>query len=80
VSTVWAGQQWNRQVAGARDTVYGSDDRDQHGTSAVQQRSTATRAHNPRVLCDRGQAEKPGEAAAVLGRADVLHRGGQGSA
>jgi hypothetical protein len=25
VSTVWAGQQWNGQVAGARDTVYGSD-------------------------------------------------------
>ena len=24
VSTVWAGQQWNGQVAGARNTVYGS--------------------------------------------------------
>jgi hypothetical protein len=26
VSTVWPGQQRNGQVAGARDTVYGSDD------------------------------------------------------
>jgi len=23
--SVWAGQRWNGQVAGARDTVYGSD-------------------------------------------------------
>jgi hypothetical protein len=31
VSSISAGQHRNGQVAGTRDTVYGSDDRDQHG-------------------------------------------------
>ena len=40
VSTVWAGQQWNEQVAGARGIVYGSEgpwtnDGGNHGKSAA---------------------------------------------
>ena len=41
-------------------------------SSEVQQPERTTPA-----LCDRGQAEQPGEAAAVLGRAHVLHPEGQ---
>ncbi len=40
-------------------------------SSEVQQPERTTPA-----LCDRGQAKQPGEAAAVLGRAHVLHPGG----
>jgi hypothetical protein len=44
-------------------------------SSEVQQPERTTPA-----LCDRGQAEQPGEAAAVLGRAYVLHPDGHSPA
>ena len=46
-STVSAGQQANGQVADACNTVYGSDDRGQRATSAVQQRYSNLHALRP---------------------------------